>query len=784
MEANFYVLDFSYEVEGQEPWVYVWAIDEKGNRVVLIESEFRPYFYAVIDEDKEKELVSAIKKLSKTASPIIDVVPMVRNYYGKPVKVLKIVTKVPAFVRTYREEVAKLDGVKMVLEADIRFAMRYAIDNDLRPFTWIRAEVEELKNSEKLRVSRVYRLVRILERDLNLRPPKLRVLAFDIEVYTKVGAPNPRKDPVIVIGAWTEEGLRQFVLDGSERDLIKQFVEFVQAYDPDVILGYNSSGFDIPYLLERAKVNNFKLDLGRRPGSEPNQGVYGHYSISGRLHVDLMGFARYVSEVKVKSLDNVADYLGVMKKTERVLIDWYDIPKYWEEKERRKVLLQYNADDVKSTYLLGDVFLPFGVELSRITGLPLDQLAMASMGNRVEWLLIREAYKFNELVPNKEEREYEGYEGGMVFEPLPGIHHDVYVLDFSSMYPSIMIKHNVGPDTLMKGECEDCYVAPYVGHKFRKEPPGFYKQVLRKLIEERKAVKKLMESAKDKYERRVYEERQKALKILANTFYGYMGWLGARWYSKEGAEAVTAWGRKIISESAEIAKSMGFTVVYGDTDSMFVKGNGNIEALIKTITERFDLEIKIDKVYKRVFFTENKKRYAGLTEDGKIDIVGFEAVRGDWCDLAKEVQRVVIEKILLTEKVDEAVRYAKDVIMNLRRGDFKLEDLIIWKSLDKDIDEYDVEAPHVAAAKKAMKVGYLLTKNSKIGYVIVKGTGKLSDRAEPYFMVKDKSRIDVEYYIDKQIVPAAMRILERFGVKENSLKTITGTDILSFFSKK
>jgi len=164
--------------------------------------------------------------------------------------------------------------------------------------------------------------------------------------------------------------------------------------------------------------------------------------------------------------------------------------------------------------------------------------------------------------------------------------------------------------------------------------------------------------------------------------------------------------------------------------------------------------------------------------------VGFEAVRGDWCDLAKEVQRVVIEKILLTEKVDEAVKYVKDVIMNLRRGNFKLEDLIIWKSLDKDVDEYDVEAPHVAAAKKAMKAGYPITKNSKIGYVIVKGTGKLSDRAEPYFMVKDKSRIDVEYYIDKQIVPAAMRILERFGVKENSLKTITGTDILSFFSKK
>ncbi|MGC9105350.1 MAG: DNA-directed DNA polymerase [Thermoprotei archaeon] len=783
MEANFYILDFSYDIEEQKPWVYLWAIDESGNRVALIETEFRPYFYAVIGESNEQEIISKVKKLSKPSSPIIEVTQMTRNYYGKPVKVLKIVTVVPALVRTYREEVAKIEGVKAVLEADIRFAMRYAIDNDVRPFTWIRAEVEEMQNSEKLRVSKVYRLVKILERDLNLRPPKLRTLAFDIEVYNKYGAPNPRRDPVIIIGVWSEEGLKQFVSETSEKDAIKKFVEYVQSYDPDIILGYNSSGFDLPYLLERAKANGIKLDIGRRPNSEPNQGVYGHYSISGRLHVDLMGFVRYIAEVKVKSLDNVADYLGVMKKSERVLIEWYDIPKYWDDKEKRQTLLKYNADDAKSTYLLGDVFIPFGIELSRITGLPLDQLAMASMGNRVEWLLIREAFKFNELVPNKEEREYEGYEGGMVFEPLPGIHHDVYVLDFSSMYPSIMIKYNVGPDTLVEGECDDCYVAPFVGHKFRKDPPGFYKQVLKKLVDERKAVKKLMESAKDEYERRIYEERQKALKILANTFYGYMGWLGARWYSKEGAEAVTAWGRKTISEAAEIAKSMGFTVVYGDTDSMFVKGGKNVEELVKAITSKFDLEIKVDKVYKKVFFTENKKRYAGLTEDGKVDIVGFEAVRGDWCDLAKEVQRVVIEKILMTDKVDEAVKYVKETIMKLRRGEFKLEDLIIWKSLDKDLNEYDVEAPHVVAAKKAMRNGYLVTKGTKIGYVVVKGSGKLSDRAEPYFLVKDKSRIDVEYYVDKQIVPAAMRILERFGIKESSLKTTGGTDILSFFKR-
>lgn len=269
---------------------------------------------------------------------------------------------------------------------------------------------------------------------------------------------------------------------------------------------------------------------------------------------------------------------------------------------------------------------------------------------------------------------------------------------------------------------------------------------------------------------------------MTNAFYGYMGWLGARWYSREGAEAVTAWGREIISSAAKIAESEGFEVIYGDTDSIFVKGDKNkVNDLAKEISEKFSLDIKVEKQYKRVFFTENKKRYAGLTFDNKIDIVGFEAVRGDWCDLAKDLQRQVIERILLSS-VDDAVRLARETIMKLRRKEFRIEDLIIWKSLDKSIDEYEVEAPHVSAAKKALKAGYAIFKGGKIGYVVVKGAGKISDRAEPYFMVKDIARIDVDYYVDKQLVPAVMRILESFGIKENTLKS-GGFDIMNFFKK-
>ena len=782
MIDNFFILDFSYDVVDNKPVIYIWAINKNNERVVLLEKNFRPYFYAVLDESvNAEEIKKEILKLSKPYSPITDVKLIEdRRYFGSPVKVLRIETVIPAYVRVYRDEVAKIKGIRNVLEADIRFYMRYSIDNDIKPFYWIEAEVEEIRESG-FRVKKVYDLKKI-NKIYEDREPELKMLAFDIEVYNKYGSPNPRRDPIIIIGVWTKEGSKQFLADkNDDLKVLREFMSFIQEYDPDIIVGYNTNNFDWPYLLERANIRGIKLDVGRRLNSEPSQGVYGHFSVTGRLNVDLYGFAQSIQEIKVKTLENVADYLGVLPKEKRTLIEWYDIPNYWDDDKKRDILLKYNLDDAKSAYLLGEVFVPFGMELTKISGLPLDQLSMASVGHRVEWLLMREAYKYKELIPNKEEREYESYEGGLVISPLPGIHEDVYVLDFSSMYPSIMIKYNIGPDTLVKGECEDCWVSP-IGYKFRKEPAGLYKNVLQKLVEERKEVKRKMEKSTDEYEKRILDTRQRALKVMANAFYGYMGWVGARWYSKESAEAVTSWGRSIISEAAKLAKEKGFTVVYGDTDSIFVKGKGDINSLINEISTNFGLDIKIDKVYKRVFFTENKKRYAGLTEDGKIDIVGFEAVRGDWCDLAKNVQTQVINLILKSGKVDDAIKYVKSVIFDLRRYNFRIEDLIIWKSIDKNLEEYDVTAPHVVAAKKAAKAGYLISKGVKIGYVIVKGPGKVSDRAEPYFMVKEKNRIDVEYYVDRQIIPVAMRILEGFGVKESSLKT-GGVDILSFFKK-
>jgi DNA polymerase I len=795
MEVEFYVLDVTYEIVGSEPHIIIWAITREGERVVLRDRTFRPYFYAVLsDHSSAQNIVSRVKAIVEPSSPILNVELVDRKFLGKSVNALKITTLIPEYVRKYREKVKQIPGVLDVVEADIRFSMRYILDKGLRPCGWHTAEVSELRPTQSFRVQEEYEVVGEIRSLEDSTPPRdLRVMAMDIEVYTEHGSPKPQRDPVIVIGVATSNGdVQQFTAESLvDKSAIQEFTNYVLSYDPDIVLGYNSNNFDWPYLLERSNYLGVKPDVSRRKGTTLSTSTYGHISIPGRLHVDLLNYAEEIPEIKLKSLDVVAEYLGIMKRSERVLIDYTDIPKYWKNPEGRELVLKYNLDDVTSTLKLGEKFLPFAMQLSYVTRLPLDQVGPASVGYRLEWFLMYEASRRGELIPNRIEKESEPYRGAIVLKPIPGVHSNIVVLDFTSMYPNIMIKHNIGPDTIERGEVcseETHYIAPEVNHCFKKEPEGFFKNVLSRLLELRRKIREEMK----KYppgspEYVLLDERQRAVKILANATYGYMGWVQARWYCRECAEAVTAWGRQLIKGVIEKASQLGLKVIYGDTDSLFVTHDPEkIKALIGFVEQNLGFDIKVDKVYVRVFFSEAKKRYAGLLEDGRIDIVGFEAVRGDWADIAKKVQEGVVEILLKKGSVEEAVEYVRRVVSDLTQGKIPLEKLVIWKTLTKPIEEYEAEAPHVLVAKKLMRLGYKVEVGDKVGYIIVKGSGKISERAEPYILVRDPRIVDVEYYIDRQIIPSALRILEYFGVSETQLKKIQAgrKSLFDYLTKK
>jgi len=770
-ELEFWLLDVSYDVVDGVPEIQLWGIDRSGRRVLVVDRSFRPYFYVLPSEDPEGVMRTLSTVLA--AHGLLNLESVQKKYYGRPVKAIKVTLRNPRSVPEAREAAAKVKGVIDVLEADIRFYMRYMVDSDVRPSAWHYVRVKELPKPANLHVDAAYVAV---ERPVYIggTPPPLKLYAFDIECYNRYGEPLPERDPVIVISRATREGIETFTAESGEVSLIKEFLDDFWSVDPDVVLGYNSNRFDIPYLLKRAHENGLKLKLGRNSG-EPAQSVYGHFSVVGRANIDLYDYASELVGVKLKTLDAVAEYLGLVKRTDRVLLDASRIYEYWDKPELRETLKQYSADDARSTYLIGESVLPFAVQLSEVVGLPLDQIFAASVGNRVEWFLIRQAYKHGELVPNSKERKEETYKGAIVLTPKPGIHRNVAVLDFSSMYPNIMIKYNISPDTYIPpGEVsdEEVYVAPEVGHRFRKQPSGFYRKVLEELLRvRREIVRKMKELQPGSEEYRVLEERQKAIKVVTNAVYGYSGWAPARWYMREVAEATTAWGRVLIKETIKLAQQIGLNVIYGDTDSIFVYYDPDrIQKLIEHVEQNMGFEIKLDKIYTKVFFTEAKKRYCGLLADGRVDIVGLEAVRGDWAEISKDIQEKVIEIVLRDEDPWKAAEYVRSTIADLYSGRVPLEKLIIWKTLAKELDEYEVDAPHVQAAKILAKMGYRIYKGMKIGYVITReGSGRISERAKPHILVKSPQEVDVEYYVKHQIVPAALRVLEYFGIREEHL---------------
>ncbi|MBS7623997.1 MAG: DNA polymerase domain-containing protein [Candidatus Bathyarchaeia archaeon] len=794
-KCRFWLLDVNYEVKDHQPEIWLWGIDEQGRRILVIDRGFPAYFYVLPESGEDVVRVAERIKAAKTILPFFLNLEVVdRRFFGKPIKAIRVYFQDPELIPEYVKNISKIKGVESCLEDDIRYSMRYLIDNEIVPCGWHEVEAEEIPNTMGIQAEKIF-LAASRPKHLPeiIKTPDLRIMSFSIVSYSKKGSPKPEKNPVIIISIATNTGEeKQFVAESSNDDsgIIGDFIKYVRDFDPDIIVGFESNRKDIPYLIARAKKNGLTLKIDRA-NTEPHTSTYGHMSITGRANVDIFDYVDEFPEVKVKTLENISDYLGVMRISERTVIEDFEVAQYWEDENKRPLLLKFSMENAKCLMGIMERIIDFAIQLSSLVGLPLDHVGTAAVGFRVEWFLIRHAYHIGELIPKRVERPYIPYAGAIVLEPKPGIHENIAVLDFKSMYPSIMIAFNVSPDTYVSpGEPEPpagVYVAPEVNHKFRKEPHGFYREVLLKLIEARDQIREDLKKINPKSpEYKILDARQKAIKVIANATYGYAGWIGARWYLKPVAEAVTAWGRHTIMSTIKMAKSLGLDVVYGDTDSIFVKNDlEKIDKLSKMVQENLGLEIKPDKIYVRILFTEAKKRYCGLMPDGRLDMVGLEVVRGDWANVAKEIQEKVLEIILKEQSIKRATEYVRNYITSLREKKIPFKDLIIWKTLTKPIDEYEVKTPHVEAAKLLLKEGWTLDVGDKVGFVITLGSGKLYERAKPYILASYDD-IDIEYYVTNQVIPAALRILALFNVKESDLlpsKAFKSQTLFDFLGK-
>ena len=775
VKITFWLLDLNYENKADKPEMRIWGISSLGERILIIDRNLPSYFYTIADEGTDPtKLVEEIRKGDFPSITRLEVVE--RKFFGKPVNALKTYCGDPDAIVECAKELRKLEGVKDCLEDEIRHAMRYLIDNNILPCGWHELEATETVRIPHIKADKFYvaeATPKLIER---AETPRLRVLGFSAIYYSKEGSPKPERNPVVIISTATNCGdQKQFSADEDRKDkhILEEFIDYVQQFDPDIMVGYGVNSQHWQYLTERCRKSGLHLFVDRGQ-TEPHTSVYSHVSLTGRVNLDLADYVEEFQEIKVKTLENFADFLGVMKIENRTIIEDIDIADYWNDKAKRETLKRFSMDNTCCIMGITEAVLDFAVQLSNLVGLPLDHVGTAAAGFRVEWFLIKQTHRIGELVPKRIEQPYRPYAGGLVLKPVAGLHDNIAALDFKSMYPNLMITYNLSPDTYVPPRepmpAGGVYETPEVGHKFRKEPPGFYKEVLTYLIKVRSEIRvKMRKLSPTSLEYRVLDSRQKAVKIITNATYGYAGWTGARWYVKPVAEAAAAWGRHTVQTAIQMAEKEELKVVYGDTDSIFLQNDEQkVEKLEKEIMDKLKLEIAPDKVYTRIFFTEAKKRYAGLLQDGRLDIVGMEVVRGDWAAIAKTVQEKVLEIILKEQSPKKAADFVQQFIRDLRQKHVPYRDLVIWKTLTKPVEEYEVKASHVEAAKMLRAKGWELSVGDKVGYVIVAGTGRLYERVKPYVFAS-YDEVDLEYYVTKQVIPAAARILESFGIREEQL---------------
>lgn len=767
--VKFWLLDINDVLIDGAPAIRLWGIDEAGRRVVIRDRNFSPRFFLLANPGEDPaSVLEGVERLSKELGGISELGLERRRYFGRERDVVRVVFKDHKSLAKGAEAFPKAKGVEGVLEDDIRFSMKYMIDGDVWPCSWHEVEAREVPIEPGIRVDRAYEAVsppRVVEPRGD--GPNLRSLAFSILCPGSRGSPRPSADPVRGIFVKIGSGEVEAFLAEGDRDssAIEGFSELIERTDPDLIVGFGSNRFDWPYLMERAKLGGIPLRAGR-DGGPPHRSVYGHISISGRANLDVLNLMDDIPEVKQKALASLAEFLGLIGKGEISDLDEVELAREWRSAGGVERLREYFARRTDVLMRCHEALADFAIALSNITGLPLDQVAAAAVGFRVDSLMMRGARVLGELIPKREERPHVAYKGGMVLQPKPGLHENIVVLDFKSMYPSLMILYNISPDTYCPpGEdCGEAFEVPEVGHRFRRDRDGLYRVVLSKLMEERGRIRERLKGVpKGDPSHKALAERERAVKVLLNACYGYSGWTGARWYSKEVAESAAALGRATITKAIEAAREFGLEPIYGDTDSIFLKNGPRIGEYVERVARETGVEIRIEKVYKRILFMESKKRYAGLLESGDLDIVGLEAVRGDWSGASKVMQEGILRAVLSEGGPNGGLEFARSYIREVRSKAIPFKDFVIWKALTKPVREYKVRAPHLEAARRLLADGIELSPGDEVGYVITRGAGKIHERAKPYAYATIEE-VDAEYYINNQLIPVASRILSIFGI--------------------
>lgn len=659
------------------------------------------------------------------------------------------------------------DGLR-TFEADIRPLERFLMDQRL--FAQVSISGESQNRNGMLNFTNP-----ILTQGQHF--PDYKILSFDIEtgkdgrllsLAYSFRSKKETEDLVFMLG--NGEKTDTVLFCPTEKFLLESFQSAVQRLDPDIFTGWNVVGFDFHFLEKKAKQVRCPLILGRgkRP-LELYQNARGEWNlnIEGRVIIDgpwalksnFFSFESY-------KLNNVAKLiLGEGKD-----IDEDEVHDKWEEIERRfredqMALARYNLKDAQ---LVLDIFektkiIDLLLNRSLISGLLLDRVGGSTAA--FDHFYLPPLHEYGFVAPNVSDVEWKRQaKGGFVLNPVVGVHENVLVMDFKSLYPTVIQSFLIDP--LSRAEHKTNPLFTPVGLSFSRDHhilPGKIAELL-----ERRAQAKRAKNG----------NLSQAVKILMNSFYGVMGSSGCRFYQEDLPDAITGTGQWLLKTVVQFLNDQGFAALYGDTDSIFVQlkvyeGHEKVgKALVQKVNDfltnklqkdfsvESQLEIQYDKFFKKLILTSTrgvgegaKKRYAGLkvsAEGEEIILTGMEYVRSDWSALARHFQYELVRRVFYNEEIQSFVEKTLNDLLERKLDD----QLILSKKLTKPLDEYIKNIPpHAKAAMILFKEKGILKRRPE--YIMtMRG-------AVPVELPHDD--IDYDYYIERQLAPIADSILSLFG---------------------
>ena len=758
-----FITQASYRVErapdGRRlPVVCLYGRAEDGASFLVRDDRQRPHFYLRTRDADRARVVGA------AAVPVDQ-----RTFDGEVAA--RVDVELPGDVPALRDSLhaAGID----TFEADVRFAIRYLIDRRIKAGCVIDGSAEPGNDVTWTFDNPT------LEPAANVAIEP-RVLAFDIETDAQgqrllaISMYGLGVDEVLIVDSSDREMPDKAVRCAREFDALEAFCSRVRTCDPDVITGWNIVDFDLAVLARVAARVGHPLQLGRDPTPMRLRKPEGYFGsgqafIPGRLVLDGIDLLRGAFvRMDDYSLDAVArEVLGegkamkgdVRHRIAEILRNYrHDLPAF---------ALYARTDARLAHEILRKLnLIPLAFARSRLSGMTPDRVA-ASIAS-FDFLYLSELQPLHIVAPSvrsDDARVSVAQQGGHVLEPVAGLHDNVWVFDFKSLYPSVIRTFNIDPLSFVASPIPDEDLIETPAGFFRRAP-AILPRMLDELFPRREAARQRDDTV-----------AAHAIKILMNSFYGVLGTPACRFYNPALANAITGCGREILLWSKHWFEQAGFVVLYGDTDSLFVQAHGDpvsasaqgreIAAslnadLARHITAQWRvesrLELKFEKLYVKLFLPLARgstrgasKRYAGLRHGETVDeleFVGMEVVRRDWTDLAKQVQKELYRRLFTDQSVDA---YLADIVRQVRNAE--LDDALVYrKNLRKDTVEYTATTPpHVAAARKSTQ-----DPGRTIRYVMTVAGPEPVDEVQ--------NALDREHYVSKQVRPVAEPVLAALGL--------------------